>query len=174
MTNLVPLMSSADDTWNTPRWFIDRLERALGRVGLDPCSNYWSEVCARRNYQLSRGEDGLALTWTGQGLVYLNPPYGRVIGEWMDKAADCGAEVVALVPSRTDAKWWQHAAFACSALLLWRGRFRFLSRGRKGNTAPFPSSVFYFGTRPQAFLGEFADAGYVAKGHVPIETKEAA
>jgi hypothetical protein len=106
--------------------------------------------------------------------VYVNPPYGRVIGDWMEKCADGAAEVVALVPSRTDAKWWQRAAFACSALILWRGRISFLTRGRKAMPAPFPSSVFYFGPRGRAFIDEFADSGFIAKGHGYYVPREAA
>jgi hypothetical protein len=92
----------------------------------------------------------------------------------MERCHESGAEVVALVPSRTDTEWWQLAAFRSAALVLWRGRFRFLSRGRKAHPAPFPSSVFYFGPHRGAFLSEFAADGYVAKGAHVLNLSEAA
>jgi hypothetical protein len=39
----------------------------------------------------------------------LLPPYGKTIGLWLSKAraaALAGATVVALIPARTDTKWW--------------------------------------------------------------------
>lgn len=41
----------------------------------------------------------------------MNPPYGRVIGEWVKKAHDARCTVVGLLPARTDTKWfheWIH------------------------------------------------------------------
>lgn len=159
------LMSSADQTWNTPRWFLDRVEHALGPIGLDPCSNATSKVRARVEYRLERGQDGLALPWCGLGLVFVNPPFGREIVAWMMACAISGArngvELVALVPARTDTKWWHVAARSCDAFVLWRGRFAFSKRrSRKHGNAPFPSSVFYWGPRPSVFLGEFSADGF--------------
>jgi hypothetical protein len=161
LTNLVPLLSSNDETWNTPAWFIARVRRALGVIGLDPCSNAHA-FAAMRSYRLDAGEDGLALPWAGHGLVFLNPPYGRVIGRWMARCHEAD-ELVALVPSRTDTVWWQDSAAACAALVLWRRRFKFTLRGGEVNSAPFPSSIFYYGARAGLFLGEFARDGFVAK-----------
>lgn len=159
------LLSSDDQTWNTPRWFIDRIEKALGRIALDPCSNSWSEVRAAREFRLERGKDGLSLPW--RGLTYVNPPYGRAIAVWTARCADQageGAEVIALVPSRTDTAWWQAAARSCQAVVLWRGRFKFMTQGKEADPAPFPSSVFYFGQRGDLFLAEFGNDGIVVMG----------
>lgn len=160
MKGLTPLMSSADQTWNTPEWFLDRLRRALGPIGLDPCSNEWSVVGARREFRFDRGEDGLALPWRGHGLTFVNSPFGPALAKWADKWSSDGDEIVALEPSRTDTAWWQLAARRCTAYVQWRGRFSFrLRTGGRGN-APFPSTVFYYGPRADAFLGEFARAGH--------------
>jgi hypothetical protein len=44
----------------------------------------------------------------------MNPPYGRHIGAWMQKAWESsrnGTElVVCLVPARTDTAWWHEYA----------------------------------------------------------------
>lgn len=153
------LMSSDDQTWNTPDWFIERLTRALGPIGLDPCSNEWSIVNARVEIRFDRGQDGLAIPWGGHGLVYVNPPFGRALTEWSKKWAAEGDELVALVPSRTDASWWHHAAKYSDTYVNWRGRFSFRKRSGKRGNAPFPSTVFYYGPRREVFLDEFARSG---------------
>jgi site-specific DNA-methyltransferase (adenine-specific) len=70
----------------------------------------------------------------------MNPPYGREIGKWMQKAyeaAQGGATVVCLVPARTDTRWWHEYAIKHEVRFI-RGRLKF-NEG-KGN-APFPSAV---------------------------------
>ena len=86
-------------------------------------------------------------------IVFMNPPYGGVIGHWMRKAYEAsrgGATVVCLVPARTDTAWWHHFAMRGEVRLL-RGRLKF---GTARNSAPFPSAVVVF--RPPSFaLKEF-------------------
>ena len=60
-------------------------------------------------------------------------------------AAQEGATVVCLVPSRTDTDWWHRYAMKGEVRLL-RGRLRF---GDAEANAPFPSAVIVF--RPRAF-----------------------
>lgn len=166
MNGQLPLMSSADQTWNTPRWFLDRVESALcQRIGLDPCSNATSEVRAIVEYRLERDQDGLALPWRGFGPVFVNPPFGREITKWMERCSTegQGAEIVALVPARTDTAWWHGAAISADAIILWRGRIAFRIRDKDRGNAPFPSSIFYWGARRAQFLHEFSRDGFVAK-----------
>lgn len=73
----------------------------------------------------------------------MNPPYGRQIGRWVEKAyreSLRGATVVCLVPSRTDTAWW-HNFCSRAEIRFVRGRLRF--SGAKKN-APFPSAVVIF------------------------------
>lgn len=56
--------------------------------------------------------------------MWMNPPYGRTIGDWMRKAyesAQAGALVVCLVPARTDTVWWHDYAI--------KGQIRFIRAG---------------------------------------------
>jgi len=53
----------------------------------------------------------------------MNPPSGRGIGAWMQKASDAGATVVCLVPARTDTTWWHEQVMAwAQGVRLVRGR----------------------------------------------------
>ncbi len=78
----------------------------------------------------------------------MNPPYGREIKKWMEKAyleSTKGAVVVCLVPARTDTAWWHDYAMLGKVRFI-RGRLKF--SGAK-HSAPFPSAVVVF--RPVSY-----------------------
>lgn len=153
------MMSSARPDWNTPAIVLDAVRR-LGPIELDPCSNEGSIVGATTT--CDGAIDGLALDWAataGDGIVYVNPPYGRAIGAWTAKCADeerAGAEIVALLPARTDTAWWHRDVMTARSICLWRGRLTFL--GAPG-PAPFPSAVAYWGPRRADFEAALAEHG---------------
>ena len=151
--------SSESDQWNTPKLVLERAVAMLGTIDLDPCSNdaRTPNVPAAQHYTLK--DDGLSREWKGR--VFLNPPYGRTIGEWTGRLNESYrtqsvSEALALVPARTDARWFTelrpyHRCFI-------RGRLKF---GDATNSAPFPSAVFYLGPRAEQFAETFADIGDV-------------
>lgn len=131
------------------------MQRALGRIDLDPCADAPRSVPAQRHF--TRKEDGLARPWAGR--VYMNPPYGEGIGAWVEKlvAAHAAGEVpeaIALVPTRTETKWFQR--FRDYAICFPRGRLRF---GGGTAEAPFPSAAVYLGRDRAAFVRAFSDLG---------------
>jgi phage N-6-adenine-methyltransferase len=131
--------SSRTDEWPTDPEMFAELAAEFGPFTLDPCATHQNAKCP--NY-FTRDDDGLAQTWTGR--VYMNPPYGRVLGEWIAKAWEASqttAEVVVcLVPARTDTRWWHDYAMRGEIRFL-RGRLKF---GSCTNPAPFPSAVVVF------------------------------
>ena len=129
--------SSATDLWSTPQDLFDKLDREFGFT-LDVCATTENAKCTRF---YTKAEDGLAQPWTG--VCWMNPPYGRTIGNWMAKArkaAKSGATVVALVPARTDTRWWHDYATKGEIRFL-PGRLRF---GGGEHSAPFPSAIVIF------------------------------
>jgi phage N-6-adenine-methyltransferase len=154
------LFGSADMTWCTPPEVLE-LVRRLGPIGLDPCSNGRSVVRAPVEWRGKPGVDGLAQSWVGHGLVYCNPPYGRAIKVWMQKCATegaLGAEIIALIPARTDTKWWHESVVeGADSVCFWRGRIAFLGATQG---APFPSALIYYGPRPADFGAIFASVGW--------------
>jgi site-specific DNA-methyltransferase (adenine-specific) len=132
------MMSSATAEWSTPQDLFDRLDEEFAFT-LDPCCTHENAKCEKH---YTAAEDGLAQSWTGER-VFMNPPYGRVIGRWMEKAwlsAQLGALVVCLVPARTDTAWWHDFAMKGEIRFL-RGRLKF---GGGRGSAPFPSAVVIF------------------------------
>ena len=135
--------SSKTDDWPTPQWLFDALHAEFGFT-LDPCSSHENAKCAKH---FTPSENGLAQSWDGE-TVFMNPPYGRVIGDWMAKAyqeSQRGNTVVCLVPARTDTEWWHRYAMK-GEIRLMKGRLKF---GNHENKAPFPSAIIVF--RPPQF-----------------------
>ena len=83
--------------------------------------------------------DGLKQEWTG--VCWCNPPYGRQIGKWVEKACKSFATVVMLLPARTDTKWFHDWCLPYGKIEFLRGRLKF---GGCENSAPFPSMIVVF------------------------------
>lgn len=134
--------SSSTVECETPQDFFDSISNEFGVFDVDVCATSVNAKC-RKYY--TKEDDGLSKRW--DGLVWMNPPYGREIAKWMEKAyieSQNGATVVCLVPARTDTAWWHDYAVKGEIRFI-RGRLKF---GGLKNSAPFPSAVVVF--RPAA------------------------
>lgn len=139
MSNLDVHFSSKTDLWATPQPFFDRLNAEF-TFTLDPCSDGNNAKCQR---YFTAKENGLAQDWS-KDTVFMNPPYGRAIGNWIRKAyeeSERGAMVVALIPSRTDTRYWHDYVMKADEIRLVKGRLKF---GDGSSPAPFPSAVVIF------------------------------
>ena len=134
------MFSSSTDLWATPQDFFDRLNEEF-HFTLDPCTNGTNTKCPKF---YMKQEDGLTQDWSGER-VFMNPPYGRVIGDWIRKAYEEGTKedtiVVALIPARTDTKYWHDYVMKAKEIRFVKGRLKF---GDGSNSAPFPSAVVVF------------------------------
>jgi phage N-6-adenine-methyltransferase len=94
--------SSATPEWPTPQWLVDQLAAEFGPFDLDPAS---TAANAKAPMFYTEADDGLSQPWKGR--VWLNPPYGRTIPQWMAKAAaeaaSGRAELVCCPPGLTPA-----------------------------------------------------------------------
>ena len=141
------LFGAANDNWATPREVFEPLNAEFCFT-LDPCCRPHTAKCAKF---YTPDEDGLSQDWS-QDVVFMNPPYGRLIGKWMKKAfeeAQAGAIIVCLVPARTDTRWWHQYCMKSSEIRFFNRRIGFLAAndnavlGSKAN-ATFPSAVVVF------------------------------
>lgn len=131
--------SSKTDQWATPQFFFDRLNEEFNFT-LDPCADKYNAKCSTF---FTKENDGLKQDWSGH-IVFMNPPYGRVIKDWIQKAYEEsleGATVVCLIPSRTDTKYWHDYVMKADEIRLIKGRLKF---GDGKGSAPFPSAVIVF------------------------------
>lgn len=134
------MFSSATGEWETPQDLFDFLD-GLFHFTLDAAASVENAKCAR---YFTKEDDALVQTWSGR--VWVNPPYGREIGGFVEKGARSvfsrDAEVVVmLLPARTDTAWWHDWVMSAQEIWLIRGRLKF---GGAKNCAPFPSCVVVF------------------------------
>lgn len=163
------MFTSAKDDWATPADLFAALNERFS-FDLDPCSNHSNAKCDRH---FTRDDDGLAQPWNGR--VFMNPPYGRVLCEWVKKAHDevvsGRAEVVAaLIPARTDTAYWHDYVMKAAEVILLRGRVHHEHAGHDGpaHNAPFPSAVVVFQrgeSGPPVFTAMFAKPALATEPH---------
>jgi site-specific DNA-methyltransferase (adenine-specific) len=135
------MFSSKSPEWETPQDLFDELNKEF---------NFTLDVCATKentkvkdNYY-TKGTDGLTSVWQGN-VCWMNPPYGREIGKWVNKAyfenRFCGVQTVCLLPARTDTKWFHDYIYNKAEIRFIKGRLKF---GNSKNSAPFPSMIVIF------------------------------
>jgi hypothetical protein len=112
---------------------------------MDPCAATADRRRARIKAKilLTEADDGLSVPWTGK--VFVNPPYGRGIAEWIRKCyqeAQRGCVVIGPIPARPDSNYWHHYVAGHADVFMLRGRLKF---GDGANSAPFPSCVVVWG-----------------------------
>ncbi|MDQ2069275.1 DNA N-6-adenine-methyltransferase [Natronospira bacteriovora] len=142
--------------WYTPAWVFE----ALGiRFDLDPASPWDHETHVPATRKLTAFDDGLKSPWSGR--IWLNPPYGRETGRWMDRMIDHG-DGIALVFSRTDVSWCQKAMKTCDAMLFYRGRMQFVpgtENQHKRSRCGAASLFFAWGGDCASALARISDRG---------------
>lgn len=135
------MMTSSSDEWTTPSRLFRALDRRFG-FELDPAATHGNALCSM---YFTQAENGLAEPWT-PWRVFVNPPYSRV-ADWMLKCkteSEWGCPLIcALIPARTDTKWWHDFVKSADLIHFLKGRLKF---GDGAGSAPFPSALaFWFG-----------------------------
>lgn len=137
------LYSSRSEEWGTPHEIFAALDAEF-HFSLDPCATTANARCPKF---FTKTEDGLKQDWCGER-VFMNPPYGKFIAQWMRKArteAGRGALVVCLVHARTDTRWWHdHVEGIADEVRFVKGRLKFQKSGLRPSPAPFPSAIVIY------------------------------
>jgi phage N-6-adenine-methyltransferase len=140
--------ASVSHEWETPKELLEALHSVFGRFDLDPCAPRSSRTRVRAKRHLTAEDDGLSAPW--RGVVFVNPPYGRTLGQWVGKAwreVELGhaRTVVALLPPRPDTTYWHKHVAGRAVVYFLKGRLRF---GSGEQSAPFPSALAVWGAGP--------------------------
>lgn len=135
------------EDWLTP----PELLQALGAFDLDPCaSTHQPWRTAETQYTVH--DNGLAKPWFGR--VWMNPPYGRQTGKWMERLAHHG-NGIALIFARTETLYFaEHVWPRADGLLFLEGRIRFCTPdGRQASgSGGAPSVLIAYGADNAARL----------------------
>ena len=123
------LMSSNTDNWATPQHIYDRLNEEF-HFTLDVCASKENHKAPKF---FTKADDGLQQDWCAKAM----------------REAAKGTTVVALIPARTDTKWWWDSVMQAQEIRFIKGRLKF---GGSNQSAPFPSAIVVWrGVR----LGDF-------------------
>jgi phage N-6-adenine-methyltransferase len=165
--------SSERDDWRTPPELFAALSREFGftfDAAASEANHLCPQYCSAKPAWDGVVYDGLEADWLALsrlvpapksgwflrdgGWVWCNPPYGRQIGDWIDKAiveAERGTRIVMLVFASTDTQWFARAWNSASEVRFIQGRIRFLDHeGQPRNAAPKGSCLLVFdGQTPQ-------------------------
>lgn len=139
--NTVVFMSKSNE-WETPQYIFDELNREFNFT-LDPCATNKNHKCKK---YFTIKEDGLNQSWTGE-IVFMNPPFGREIKKWIQKAyleSLNKSLVVCLIPAKTDTQYWHDFVMKGDEIRFIKGRLKF---GQSKVNAPFPSAIVVFGKK---------------------------
>ena len=124
--------------YETPLSLFDPLNDEFGFT-VDVCATD-SNKKVEKYYSVEN--NGLAKEWRGS--VWCNPPYGRDMPKWINKAYNSArngdATVVMLIPARTNTIWWHD--------IVMKGEIRFIKGRPKFNNGkhglPFPLAIVIF------------------------------
>lgn len=124
--------TKGDDTWMTPKAIFDPVHRAFD-FDLDGAAGSARE--ARLPVFIDPETDALSTSWRFTGSrVWLNPPYGRTLKHWIEKASgECGRGVdlvVTLIYANVDTNYWRDFVSTCehtAAVIFIHGRVHFVS-----------------------------------------------
>lgn len=156
--------SSGENENYTPISFLIRVcEFFGGDIDLDPCSNSLENPHCPARLHYTKALNGVELPWFGN--VFVNPPYSREsLKPFVDKAIQefeegRAKQILVLVPARTDTKW--HLSLKDYSRCYLTGRLKFENPANKGNSAPFPSVLFYMGREFEKFERYWRPCGEV-------------
>lgn len=157
---------SQDDEWHTPPDLVNEIRQVLGSINVDPCSNEAAQktIIANDYYTKDNSSLGDDIAW--KGTVFMNPPYSRVIKDFVNKFAaefENGniQKAITLTNAGTDTKWFKTLEALCTAMVF-TPRIAFtkddgmpVSNNTKGQV------LMYFGKYPGKFEKKFKKFGHV-------------
>ena len=120
------LFTSRRGDWRTPKELYRVLVIDAGRF----------DVSDRHADKFDAMKDAWPNHW------FCNPPYGRRISQWTSRMViDSWPSGVALLPARTDTRWFHRDILPYARIEFLKGRLHFDDNG----PAPFPSMLCWFG-----------------------------
>ena len=154
------MLSRTGNDWQTPEEILTRVRR-VAPIHLDPCTFSDNPTGARSFFTLE--DDGLKWNWgyhvDPDGLVFVNPPYGRgQMRLWapaIDSEAQRGTQIIALTRGDTSTSWARLLLERCDAVCF-PPRIKF--KGAQGSPN-FANLLFYYGPRSLTFALEFETLG---------------
>jgi hypothetical protein len=158
------ITQSKNSEWYTPALYVEAVRSVLGGIDLDPASCEIANKVVQAETYYTKAQDGLSHPWTGR--VFLNPPYQRKAGDFIQRLCDSHStglvsSAIALVNSNcTDTAWFQ--PLFDYPLCFVQGRVDFDTDGRDEDSGPTHGTLFaYLGADVKRFVDRFEAFGPV-------------
>jgi ParB family chromosome partitioning protein len=156
------------DDWFTPLFLLNKVQEFYGGDFLDPASSDLVAPYVKASWHYTQKDDGLSQEWEGK--VWLNPPYSKpLITQFTEKLLEeyrLGNvdEVLLLVNSCTETKWFQRIASEAYLRIDVKGRLHFWHPQKKSDSPRYGQSLFYFNKEKgfsvrKKFANTFGDLG---------------
>jgi phage N-6-adenine-methyltransferase len=159
------ISQSNSNEWYTPPEYIEAARSVMGAIDLDPASNEIAQEWIKATAYYTAEDNGLAHEWHGR--IWLNPPWGRLTGDFVEKLAEEIAagrvtEAVVLVNAHaTDTDWFSP---------LWDGllcftdhRINYVSPDDVSSGSTHGSVFVYFGRNHECFGRHFGRWGTLVR-----------
>ena len=160
------IVASTENEWYTPEKYVEAARLVLGTIDLDPASCKRANKVVKAKAIYTADDDSLHQPWTGR--LWLNPPYGRLAGEFIGRlvleheAGEVQAAIALVNAHCTDTDWFQ--PLWSYVLCFTDHRIDFDSGARAKQTSSTHGSVFaYLGSENKAFKAAFAEFGAVVR-----------
>jgi hypothetical protein len=136
----------------------------LGSIDLDPASNALAQSWIQAEKIYTKEDNGLEQKWAYN--VFCNPPYGRSVEEWLNKAIDGyqwgDISACIMLLNRTGAAWYKKRKREVTAICEVDRRIAFLDESGKLQSSPrYYNDFIYLGKRPDKFESVFSAIGDV-------------
>lgn len=144
--------SSKSNEWETPKYVFNSLNDEFN-FKLDAAATKENTLCSSF---FTKENNALIQDWSSFKSIWCNPPYGKLIGQFLQKGYEESLKdsiVVFLIPARVDTKWW-HNYCSKGEVRFIKGRLKFQNRTfpswtpnntHKISPASFPSAIIIFG-----------------------------
>ncbi len=159
-----PIQQSLTNEHFTPLQYINAARAVLGEIDLDPASCKEVNEIVKAHHYFNILDDGLKQEWNGR--IWLNPPYGRLAGDFIEKliceftAGRVTSAIVLVNAHCTDTKWFQYLWDGC--ICFTDHRINFLGDDARSRST-HGSAFAYFGEDETAFVREFRQFGALVK-----------
>jgi hypothetical protein len=165
--------SDAPVEWYTPPEYVEMARLVLGGIDLDPASNKVAQGWIKAGIYYTAEIDGMIQPWFGR--VWCNPPYGRQVNKWLEKALasyqDEKAEAIILLLNRTGASWYKHLLRQVTAVCEVDKRIAFIdANGHRQSSPRYYNDFVYLGKDVETFSRVFGEIGDFRKTPTPLST----
>ena len=165
-SRVAAIFSSKSVEWYTPAEYVGAAREVMGGIDLDPASCEEANKTVKAAKIYTEETDGLAEGNKWKGRLWLNPPYGRLAGQFVSRlmreveAENVKEFCILLNSNSSDTQWWQPLwdytlSFPSKRINFTAGE----SETESGST--HGSAIIYMGPNRDKFIEVFSRFGVI-------------